>query len=137
MKDGMVVLNHTWDEFHAEFRKDDDELSHEICIDRKGDELFYIKVYAPSGLMAYDGCWDRPGATMDQAITEALTGSLLVDADYIGPEIWKSHIQACPNCGDNRTGKGSLIFRGKVFCNENCYEDWHALLIAKQQEDAI
>ncbi len=31
----------------------------------------------------------------------------------------------CPNCGDDRTGKGSLILRtGRVFCSERCFVEW-------------
>jgi hypothetical protein len=34
-------------------------------------------------------------------------------------------VQLCPNCGDDRTGKGSLIADGKSYCNENCYKEAH------------
>ena len=30
----------------------------------------------------------------------------------------------CLNCGDNRQGKGSLIFGNDIFCNEFCYIEW-------------
>ena len=30
----------------------------------------------------------------------------------------------CPNCQDNRTGKGSLIYMGRAFCDESCFEQW-------------
>lgn len=34
----------------------------------------------------------------------------------------------CPNCGDDRTGKGSLIIANttETFCNEACYREWVA-----------
>lgn len=30
----------------------------------------------------------------------------------------------CPACGDDRTGKGSLLYKKRVFCNEVCFEQW-------------
>lgn len=59
--------------------------NHDIVIERKGVQgvdFFYILVIAPSGLAAYDGYWPYWGIeseTMDDALTEALAGSGLLD----------------------------------------------------------
>lgn len=37
----------------------------------------------------------------------------------------------CPNCGDDRTGKGSLLTPGKAFCNELCVMEWQVKRIAE------
>lgn len=42
----------------------------------------------------------------------------------------------CPYCGDDRTGKGSLIWQGHAFCNDDHFELWHAAVRAKQAEEA-
>jgi hypothetical protein len=41
----------------------------------------------------------------------------------------------CPHCGDDRTGKGSLIVRGQCFCSEDHYEQWHDAIMAKYTEE--
>lgn len=43
-------------------------------------------------------------------------------------------LNTCSYCGDDRTGKGSLIADGRVFCNDDHYEEWHAAVRAKQAE---
>jgi len=42
----------------------------------------------------------------------------------------------CPNCGDNRTGKGSLIVGDthQQFCNDNCYNEWHSAKMEKYND---
>lgn len=55
---------------------------HEICIDREEDDdyKFYIVVRSPEGTFCYDGwwsCYDKY-PTIDDAIEEALRGSLLI-----------------------------------------------------------
>lgn len=52
---------------------------HEILVSRDfdGDE-WYIRVWAPSGRMAYDGWWeDSSNKCAEEAVLEALTGALL------------------------------------------------------------
>ena len=40
----------------------------------------------------------------------------------------------CNNCGDDRCGKGSLIQGDKTFCNDDCFEEWHALVLSNRQD---
>lgn len=47
--------------------------------------------------------------------------------EQVGDETAVSRLNRCPACGDDRTGKGSLISAvngGQAFCNELCYEQW-------------
>jgi len=30
----------------------------------------------------------------------------------------------CPNCREDRRGKGSLVYMGRAFCNESCFGKW-------------
>lgn len=79
--DDVTVLKHTYRKYHAEYLRDGDELPYEIYIERRIalEGLFYIEVYHPSGCMSYDGYWKNEHATMDDAIAEALAGSMLVE----------------------------------------------------------
>lgn len=43
----------------------------------------------------------------------------------------KTYKVACAYCGKDRTNKGSLIYQGKVFCNDNCFEEWHLAIMLK------
>lgn len=47
-----------------------------------------------------------------------------------------SPISICPNCGDNRTGKGSLVFgdNHQQFCNDDCFEEWHTAKMEKYND---
>ena len=78
-----TVHTHTYNEYHAELKRDGDELSYEINIERTQHvDTFYIRVFAPDGCMAYDGYWSGDvDATMDDAIAEALVGSGLEEED--------------------------------------------------------
>lgn len=73
------IIEHTYKRLYATYQ------NHDIVIERKDvrrQEYFYILVTAPNGLSAYDGYWPRWGIeseTMDDALTEALAGSLLLD----------------------------------------------------------
>ena len=39
----------------------------------------------------------------------------------------------CPACGDDRTGKGSLIYKGMVFCNDPCFIRWRKGAVEEAQ----
>lgn len=39
----------------------------------------------------------------------------------------------CPACGDNRTGKGSLIYKSMVFCNDPCFIKWKKSVLDEAQ----
>lgn len=75
------IIEHTYKRLYATYQ------NHDIVIERKdvqGTEFFYILVVAPSGLSAYDGYWPYWGIeneTMDDALTEALAGSCLLDGE--------------------------------------------------------
>lgn len=75
------IIEHTYKRLYATYQ------NHDIVIERKDidvTEYFYILVTAPSGLAAYDGYWPHWGIvseTMDDALTEALAGSGLLDEE--------------------------------------------------------
>lgn len=53
-----------------------------------------------------------------------------------GDETAVSQLNRCPACGDDRTGKGSLISAvngGQAFCNELCYERWQQSVVDEAQ----
>lgn len=80
----METIEHTHSRLYATYQ------NCEIVIERKTvghTEYFYILVTAPSGLSAYDGYWPYWGIeseTMDDALTEALAGSGLLDKEEGG-----------------------------------------------------
>jgi NTP pyrophosphatase (non-canonical NTP hydrolase) len=48
----------------------------------------------------------------------------------------RANINRCPACGDDRTGKGSLISAvngGQAFCGERCYERWQKSVLEEAQ----
>ena len=69
----IKVIEQTADEFHGRYKK------HDISISRESDYIYYIMVACPDGTYAYDGWWgdDLERHTMEQAVQEALEGSLL------------------------------------------------------------
>lgn len=65
--------------------------------------------------------------------TAAMAIRFLVSMDQYMFEAGRQHKQEpidtavrvrCPACGDDRTGKGSLIYGERVFCNVACFEAW-------------
>ena len=79
------IVEHTYNRLYATCK------NHDIVIERKDireTEFFYILVIGPDGLAAYDGYWPYWGIvseTMDDALTEALAGSCLLDDDEVAP----------------------------------------------------
>lgn len=45
-------------------------------------------------------------------------------------------IIACSNCGEDRTDKGSLLYYDHVFCNEDCFEEWHSAITEKRTAES-
>lgn len=41
----------------------------------------------------------------------------------------------CPNCGADRTGKGSLLFEGRSFCDESCCSQWRSAILEENHRD--
>lgn len=67
------VFKRTKDEFEGEYK------GHFIDISRDDDRTFYIRVTAPCGMMDYDGWADSEIDTIEKAVHEALSGSLLIN----------------------------------------------------------
>ena len=59
-----------------------------------------------------------------------LTEQELIEGEYT--VMWQIESKdICPNCGDNRIGKGSFIFDGQAFCSEDHFNEWHAAKMEK------
>ncbi|MCC6603065.1 MAG: hypothetical protein IT327_07640 [Anaerolineae bacterium] len=74
--------------------------------------------------------------------TAAMAIRFLVSMDQYTFEAGRQHRQEpidtavrvrCAACGDDRTGKGSLIYKGMVFCNDPCFIRWKKSLLDEAQ----
>ena len=43
----------------------------------------------------------------------------------------------CPACGTDRANKGSYLFKGRVFCDENCAVEWDDAITDKRLGDYL
>jgi Lon protease-like protein len=74
--------------------------------------------------------------------TAAMAIRFLVSMDQYMFEAGRQHKQVgedtavrvrCAACGDDRTGKGSLIYKGMVFCNDPCFINWKKSVLEETQ----
>lgn len=71
MIDGLKTREATKESFWGDYK------GHFIEIEwSKHREMWYIAVYNDMGY-AYDGWWDEPNTTMEDAINEAIKGAML------------------------------------------------------------
>lgn len=94
------------------------------CKSWKGDRAEYLAFGECAKLAANHG---RNQSVMINSVglTEGLRGrgdftAVLTISDFgcVGFE----PVLRCPQCGDDRTGKGSLILWPDAYCDERCYE---------------
>lgn len=85
---------------------------------------------------------EESGELVQAALQACMAIRFLLSMDQYMFEAGRQHKQTadetavrvrCPACGDDRTGKGSLIYKGMVFCNDPCFIRWKKSVLDEAQ----